>query len=62
MTTEQIIYRAQQAEHLRERFTELEQERERSGLYEQALEARRMCHEQAAAAIYWRSRAHGATR
>lgn len=61
MTNEQMIYRARQAEHLKLRFTELEREREKSGLYEQALDARRLCHEQAAAAIYWRSRAEGAT-
>jgi hypothetical protein len=57
MTREQMIYRAEQAEHLRERFSELERERERTGLYEQALEARRLCNEQEAAASYWRSRA-----
>jgi hypothetical protein len=57
MTTEQMNYRAQQAEHLLERFTELERERERAGLYEEALEARRLRLEQEAAVIYWRSRA-----
>jgi hypothetical protein len=57
MTSEQMIYRAQQAEHLLERFTELERERERAGLYEDALEARRLRLEQEAAIIYWRSRA-----
>ena len=61
MTTDQMIYRARQAEHLKERFSELERERERSGLYEEALEAKRLRHEQEAAAIYWRSRAQGAT-
>jgi hypothetical protein len=61
MTREQMIYRAKQAEHLRERFTELERERERHGLYEHALEARRLCHEQEAAAMYWRDRATAAT-
>ena len=59
MTTEQMNYRAQQAEQLLERFTELERERERAGLYEEALEARRLRLEQEAAAIYWRSRANG---
>jgi hypothetical protein len=59
MTSEQMIYRAKQAEHLRERFTELERKRERHGLYEQALEARRLRHEQEAAALYWRDRANG---
>ena len=59
MTEQQMMFRAEQAEHLRERYMELERERERSGLYEEALEARRMRHEQEAAAIYWRSRANG---
>jgi hypothetical protein len=57
MTTEQMNYRAQQAEQLLDRFTELERERERAGLYEEALEARRLRLEQEAAIIYWRSRA-----
>ena len=56
MTEQQMIHRAQQAERLRERYEELERERESAGLYEEALEARRMRHEQEAAAIYWRSR------
>ena len=56
MTTEQMIYRAQQAEHLLGRYTELEREREDAGLYEEALEARRFRLEQEAAIIYWRSR------
>lgn len=59
MTREQMIFRAEQAEHLKERFTELELERQRLGLYEQALEARRLRHEQEAAALYWRSRSDG---
>ena len=37
-----MIYRAQQAENLLERFTELEQEHESAGFYEEALEARRL--------------------
>jgi hypothetical protein len=57
MTSEQMIYRAQQAEHLRERYTELEHEREQAGLYEEALEARRLRLEQEASVIYWRDRA-----
>jgi hypothetical protein len=57
MTPEQMIYRAQQAEHLRERYEELERERERDGLYEEALEARRLRLEQEASVIYWRDRA-----
>jgi len=56
MTQEQMIYRAQQAEHLLERFRELEREREQAGLYEEALEARRLRLEQEASIIYWRSR------
>ena len=59
MTIEQMIFRAEQAEHLKEKFSELELERERSGLYEEALEARRMRLEQEAAVLYWRSRASG---
>jgi len=57
MTVEQMAHRARQAEELRERYSKLERERESAGLYEEALEARRMRHEQAAAALYWRSRA-----
>jgi hypothetical protein len=56
MTTEQMIYRAQQAEHLLDRYRDLEREREDAGLYEEALEARRFRLEQQAAIIYWRSR------
>ena len=59
MTIEQMIFRAEQAEHLKDRFAELEREREDSGLYEEALEARRMRLEQEAAVLYWRSRANG---
>ena len=57
MTTEQMIYRAQQAEHLLDRYAELELERESAGLYEEALEARRLRLEQQAAISYWRERA-----
>jgi hypothetical protein len=57
MTSEQMNYRAQQAEHLLERYTELERERESAGLYEEALEARRLRLEQEAAVSYWRDRA-----
>ena len=57
MTSEQMNYRAQQAEHLLERFSELERERESAGLYEEALEARRLRLEQEAAVSYWRDRA-----
>jgi len=60
MTEQQMMFRADQADHLKDRYLELERERERSGLYEEALEARRMRHEQEAAAIYWRSRAEDA--
>lgn len=59
MTTEQMIFRAEQAEHLKDRFAQLERDREDSGLYEEALEARRMRLEQEAAVLYWRSRANG---
>jgi hypothetical protein len=57
MTSEQMIYRVQQAEHLLERYAELEREREAAGLYEEALEARRLCLEQEGAVGYWRDRA-----
>jgi hypothetical protein len=57
MTTEQMEYRAQQAEHLLERYVLLERERETAGLYEEALEARRLRLEQEASVIYWRGRA-----
>ena len=57
MTTEQMIYRAQQAEHLLDRYAELERDREAAGLYEEALEARRLRLEQQAAISYWRERA-----
>jgi hypothetical protein len=56
MTAEQIEYRAQQAEHLLERYRQLETEREADGLYEEALEARRLRLEQEASVIYWRER------
>ena len=57
MTTEQMIYRAHQAEQLLGRYTQLEREREAAGLYEEALEARRLRLEQEASVTYWRSRA-----
>jgi hypothetical protein len=57
MTPEQMIYRARQAENLLERYSELERERESAGLYEEALEARRLRLEQEASISYWRSRA-----
>jgi hypothetical protein len=57
MTPEQMLYRAQQAEHLLDRYRDLEREREGAGLYEEALEARRLRLEQEASVDYWRSRA-----
>jgi hypothetical protein len=57
MTTDQMNYRAQQAEHLLQRYTELEREHQLAGLYEEALEARRLRLEQEAAVSYWRDRA-----
>ena len=56
MTSEQMEYRAQQAETLLERYTQLERERENAGLYEEALEARRLRLEQEASVTYWRER------
>jgi hypothetical protein len=57
MTSDQMNYRAQQAEHLLQRYTELEREHQSAGLYEEALEARRLRLEQEAAVSYWRDRA-----
>jgi hypothetical protein len=56
MTAEQMEYRARQAEHLLERYRELERERESAGMYEEALEARRLRLEQEASVSYWRER------
>jgi hypothetical protein len=56
MTPEQIEYRAHQAQRLLERYRELESEREADGLYEEALEARRLRLEQEASVLYWRER------
>jgi len=56
MTPEQMEYRAQQAEQLLERYSELEREHETAGLYEEALEARRLRLEQEASVLYWRER------
>jgi hypothetical protein len=56
MTAEQMEYRAQQAEQLLERYRELERERESAGMYEEALEARRLRLEQEASVSYWRER------
>jgi hypothetical protein len=60
MTSEQMLHRAMQAERLNKRLAEVERDRERTGLYEEALEARRLGLEQEAAARYWRERANGA--
>jgi hypothetical protein len=57
MTPEQMIHRAQQAETLLERYRSLEREHEDAGLYEEALEARRLRLEQEASVTYWRTRA-----
>jgi hypothetical protein len=57
MTSDQMNFRAQQAEHLLQRYTELEHEHESAGFYEEALEARRLRLEQEAALSYWRERA-----
>jgi len=59
MTSEQMLHRAEQAEQLYRRLTAVERDREHDGLHEQALEARRLRHEQEAAALYWRARAAG---
>jgi hypothetical protein len=56
MTQEQMRYRAQQAEQLIGRYRQLERDREQAGLYEEALEARRLRLENEASVIYWRSR------
>jgi hypothetical protein len=57
MTMEQMNYRAQQAEHLLERYRQLEHDYETAGHYEEALEARRLRLEQEASVSYWRERA-----
>jgi hypothetical protein len=57
MTQEQMNYRVQQAEQLIGRYQQLERERDSAGLYEEALEARRMRLEQEASVSYWRERA-----
>jgi hypothetical protein len=59
MTKEQMIHRARRAEQLHRRLSEVEREREATGLYEEALEAKRLRLEHEAAALYWRSRANG---
>jgi hypothetical protein len=61
MTPEQMIHRAQQAETLLERYRDLEREHEDAGLYEEALEARRLRLEQEASVVYWRERVAEAT-
>jgi hypothetical protein len=61
MTPDQMEYRAQQAENLLERYSELERERESAGLYEEALEAGRLRLEQEASVTYWRERLTDAT-
>jgi hypothetical protein len=61
MTKEQMIHRAKRAEQLHRRLFEVEREREATGLYEEALEAKRLRLEHEAAAQYWRSRANGGT-
>lgn len=60
MTPEQMEHRARQAQQLLERYRELERERETAGLYEEALEARRLRLEQEASVTYWRERLSGA--
>jgi hypothetical protein len=57
MTSDQVTYRAERAEHLLERYTKIEREHESAGLYEEALEARRLRLEQEAALSYWRDQA-----
>jgi hypothetical protein len=61
MTPEQMIHRAQQAETLLERYRDLEREHEDAGLYEEALELRRLRLEQEASVVYWRERVAAAT-
>lgn len=60
MTTEQMIDRAKRAEQLCDRYSKLEVEHEKTGLYEDALELERLRLEQQHAAEYWRLRAGGA--
>jgi len=57
MTEEQMIDRIERAEKLHARLTELEREQEAAGLYEEALETRRLRNDQQASMLYWRERA-----
>jgi len=50
------ISRRSRPQHLLERYSELERESETAGLYEEALEARRLRLEQEASVVYWRER------
>ena len=56
MTFEQMEYRAQQAEASAGAVRELELRAREAGLYEEALEARRLRLEQEASVDYWRER------
>jgi hypothetical protein len=57
MTEEQMIDRIERAEKLHARLIELEREQEEAGLYEEALETRRLRNDQEASMLYWRERA-----
>jgi hypothetical protein len=59
MTREQMLDRIERAEQLHRRLGDLEREHEKAGLYEEALETRRLRHDQEASALYWRARANG---
>jgi len=61
MTREQMLDRVQRAEQLFQRLSALEQEHEKAGLYEEALEMRRLRNDQQASVLYWRERANGGT-
>jgi hypothetical protein len=57
MTEEQVLHRIERAEKQVARLAELEREQEKAGLYEEALETRRLRNDQQASILYWRERA-----
>jgi hypothetical protein len=57
MTEEQVLHRIERAEKQVARLAALEREQEEAGLYEEALETRRLRNDQQASILYWRERA-----
>ena len=54
-----MLDRVERAEQLHRRLAALEHEHERAGMYEEALETRRLRNDQQASVLYWRERANG---